>query len=235
MKRTSRTVRSASEREGPNRRASGAFFADAPGPNGSDFRKAADTISDAVETAYRVFDDYLRIGREFAEGRPLRRDGDPMTDKTTNPMTAAMQAWLDLAQYWMGPFMNTMGRAAGATRPDAWDVGGPDRNGGPRAAGNPAGHPVVSLDVSAHQPTRVKVDLHPGATVDRLSVQPLRPLDAEAAPPLEAVDVKTTDGGVVLSIVVPRDQPAGAYAGLLVDRDGKTAVGTVTVTVDAAP
>ena len=38
----------------------------------------------------------------------------------------------------------------------------------------------------------------------------------------------------VITVAVPRDQPAGSYAGLLIDRDRKTAAGTITVVVDAA-
>ncbi len=224
-----RTVRTPPTRVGPNRRASGAFSGAAPNGNGAEFSQAAGVIGDAVETAYRVFDDYMRWGREFAEGRRPRRDGEPMSDKATNPMTAAMQAWMDLTQFWMGPFMSAMGGAANMPRPDAWDFGGPDRPA-PRTTNAAA----VSLHLSAEQPTRVNVDLHPGAVADRLSAQPLRPLDNETAPPLDAVEMTATDAGVVLSIAVPRDQPAGSYAGLLIDRDRKTAAGTITVFVDAA-
>jgi len=230
MRRTARTIRPEPTRVRPFRRATRALVADVvPNGNGREFRQAADMIGDAVDTAYRVFDEYMKWGREYAQGRPGRRDGEPMTDKATNPMDAAVQAWMDLTRAWMGPFMSAMGAAANMPRPDAWDFGGPDRS--PPRGATP---PTVSLDVSAQQPTRVKVELHPGVTADRLTIQSLRPLDNETAPPLDAVELATTDGGITISIVVPRDQPAGSYAGLLVDREKRTAAGTVTIVVDAA-
>lgn len=135
--------------------------------------QAQDAINAAVETAYRVCDQYLQMGRSaasrFAAAEPMTSGDNMRNDPWSlpwpspwspgpqgNPVAMAMQFWQDMARMWMGyamPFMP--GMMPGRQSP--FDLGAPMRAGGappgapPMPSSPPGPAPLPQLDPSSAQ------------------------------------------------------------------------------------
>ena len=93
--------------------------------------------------------------------------------------------------------------------------------------------PSLALDVRASLPTRVSVELHPGAEQHQLAARTLRGMDP-SAPDIDQIHIETESSGLVLVVTVPPDQPEDNYVGLIVDAHTGDAKGTVNLRVGAA-
>jgi hypothetical protein len=221
-------------------------------------QNVAQVIDSAVQTAYRVIDEYLQQGWQTAGryygplGASPMGEGFPGGQDMANPpqqmMTTMMRFWTEMAQAWLGPYAQ-MGRNTGSD--SAWDRGAAGSPAAPRTA--PAspeasarvpsdassdastGALAVSVELSSQQPAEVTIHVQPGTDIAALSAQDLRAFDGDGKPALSAVRCEAVDGRLRVEVTVPRDQPVGVYSGALVDRARGEARGTVTVALRPMP
>jgi hypothetical protein len=199
-------------------------------------------IEQAVETAYRVFDGYMQRGREAAHRhhRP-EEPGGSVRYQGQDPSAMPMRYWMDLAQMWFG-FM--MPLAPWGMRGRSWDMGGgprdpdgrpphPTREGrewGERPQGPPDAKLALAVDVAAVQPVGVVVKLHDKDETRQLEARQLGPIHGDA-PPLTGIHFSQVDGHLRVQVTVPSDQPVGAYAGMITERETGSARGTLEVVI----
>ncbi|MCK6551032.1 hypothetical protein L6R52_34665, partial [Myxococcota bacterium] len=89
---------------------------------------------------------------------------------------------------------------------------------------------TVGVELASPRPARVVVDLSPAAAGRPLSALPLAAIDGSAKPALTGVKLTPGENGHVdVSVTIPADQPAGTYAGVVLDPERGTAAGTLTV------
>lgn len=195
-----------------------------------------DASYEAVNSAYRVIDEYMRQGQRFAEEFWLpSSDGSSANAQFPRMLERFLRSAGDMGTAWIE--MMTAG-----VRPPPADTGARG-TAGPFVAGRrpePPSEPAAevapaaagfSIAIESTRRVRVSVDASNGL------------LDTEALPLTGAdralahtrgpvVQIEATDGRTVLRVVVPEDQAAGAYHGVLLDRRSQRPVGTISVRVE---
>jgi hypothetical protein len=213
------------ERTGPIRGWSGIFGHRRPDGPGFD-----DVVTRSVELGYRVIDEYVQQGQRAAAGLRDRR-ADPVA------FTSDLQGLLGrMAQYtseFLGVWTEFVEVATrGAMMPGMMPTNGHAATPPPPASPAPAAADDAGLrvEVQCARPTEVAVDLRPHAAGTRLCVQGLRAMEP-GEPRLDGVTLHAGGPGQppVLRIVIPPEQPAGTYNGLVVEEDTSRPVGTVSV------
>lgn len=200
-----RVRRAPPERSGPLRAAHHAFRGPTKTP-------AQQTIETAVETAYRVYEDYVRWGRERAAQRNHGRMS--MGPKMLDPqaaMTQWMGMWQELYRAWMG--------ACGPLTQGAPGLFGFDAMAPFQAAAAAAPGPL-DLSIETSRRTRVSLGWLRAPSPGTLRAQLFR----EEGEGRLAVELDATS----LRLDVPPEQAAGTYSGVLRDTQGQQ-LGVLTV------
>lgn len=144
--------------------------------------------------------------------------GDPWA-QAWGPMAPMVAPWAQMMRMWtdaMAGFAPAWGAMAGP-----WL--------GAMGASSP-----VSILVSSEAPTQVRAEVRPGAERLTLRVDALRAQDESGAPALETVSIEPHGDGLRVSVMIPKDQPAGRYHGSILDPSGAVQ-GHVSVEVQSAP
>ncbi|HET7545654.1 MAG TPA: hypothetical protein VFK05_37560 [Polyangiaceae bacterium] len=90
---------------------------------------------------------------------------------------------------------------------------------------------TIAVSVVASRPVEVSVELNGAPELARLVATALRAAN-NAAPALAEPELRLSEGGAAsLRVVVPEQQAAGVYNGLLLDRESQRARGTITLVV----
>lgn len=202
-------------------------------------------LSDAVETGYRVYGEYVRQGQAAAQGfNPAASTSGAPGAPNAQPVDMqqlsqrVMQYGLDFAGLWFEMWTRMGGNASG------W----PPPASGPGAIRSEAPVPPVSpphetVDAAARGPVRISVCVvseHRAAATLEVRPGPPGPLVAHAlraegheAPPIRDVTIESSagDGAVTVTIGVPATQPPGVYNGMIVDGASSLPRGTVSVRV----
>ncbi len=162
------------------------------------------TVEAAVETAYRVYEDYVRWGRESAAQRAEGRT--TMGPKMLDPQSALTQwmgIWQEMYRAWMGAF-TPLGQAA----PGMFGFD-------PMTAFQPPTPQTSSFDLTVETSRRTRLSLTwlrpPGGGT--LRAQLIRE-EGEGRLALE-LDPSA------LRIEIPPQQPAGTYSGIVRDAKGE--------------
>ncbi len=225
------------EQPGPNRSASASFF---PGANAGGNGPNSGAVEKAVHTAYRVFDDYVQRAFQTASLYSPMDGRMPNMNEAQDMAGMAMKYWTEMAKNWFGPWTQ-FSSIMNPQSDSAWDLGNNPFMAAARAAAGAAGaapagatagsaaRVAISVEISASQPAEVIVELGDRTPSASLAAQPLQAIDGEGKPPLSAVTLELRDGKLCVTVTVPRDQPAGAYTGAIVDREKNQAIGTLTV------
>jgi hypothetical protein len=201
--------------------------------------RPAGIVEQSVETAYRVFAEYLERGQKAAARfGPLEPFSDGFASASKDLPGMTMRYFQDMAQMWLGPVAQLFPMAGGVfpgSRSDSpWDNGMPARN---QAAPEPAApmpeRQAFSIEVSSAHPTEVALDLKGRLDGQALSVQALHAVDGAGKPPLSAVSLVVSNDRLRISLVVPSDQPAGIYSGVVFDSAQRVGRGTLTVSIQA--
>lgn len=178
---------------------------------------AQEAAPGAVDSGYRVIEDYLSQGRAAAEQLGFGLSGGLATAGSFQALSASLfrdgLVWLE-----------HLAKLAGNL-----DVS----DGETRAEGPGGSEPVVKqtrLRVASRAPAEVDLRLYAEIPDEGLGVHPLRSVDSEA-PPLGDVGVERSDGDWLLSVHVPDEQPPGLYTAVLFDRSDGTIRGTVAIRV----
>lgn len=235
MSEKRRLKRETPRRTAPIRNATMAFRAPGAKPREGK-RGAAGIVEEAVDAAYRVFDEYMQRGRTAADRfSPQGAPGGPMRNDRPDMTWMAMRAWTDMAQMWMSwwaPWMSAYGMPPMPGMPrgaqGAWPAP-------PWAQPAPAGARVTPVvDVTADQPVEVSVELF-GDAHGHLNAPPLQPVDGRDAPPLAAISIAHERAHdqrrVRVRVTIPHDQPAGEYAGPILSQDASEPRGVLRVVV----
>lgn len=176
----------------------------------------AETVARGVRLAYRVIEEEIELGQRVARELNERSYGSgAMAGDFRDIGEAALQTWAKLGTAWL----ELLGSFTGSVRP------------GQHHGGEPAQRPgatEVWLDVTARQPVQVALDLHPHARGPLLVYELHAP--QRSSPPLADVHLDDVESGrpATLRLRVPPGQPAGQYAGVVVDGAGNVR-GTLAV------
>ena len=200
----------------------------------------------SVSDAYRLIDDYVRQGQRFAENLWLpfqsagrNQEAFHASGRMLRAMSDMTNAWLELMQQSVGGIDRGTERAPVGT---AGPFAAASRHAEPRAdapradaprADVPASPANCQLRVIVQSKGRVEVSLELQGSNDaaRLVATELRSLGA-GTEPVRDIAISFTDGDApALIIVVPDDQPAGVYNGLLLDRTSQRPCGTISLSI----
>lgn len=246
----SRFKRPELERSEPRRSFSGAFGPSPP---------AAEGVARGVDLGYRVIDDYLRQGQNFARtlfdrGTPDASASDPqrLAERMLHYASDLAAAWFEYVRVvgsgaatcppetGFGCVVPGAVSAAATGRADPFDIEPPPA-GSPidatavspaPTAPEPASGTRIALTLASKQPAEVVIDLKPGSAGSQLSAHDLRARDP-ALPRISGVLVASDAQSdlVTIEIQVPDDQPAAAYHGIILDEATNLPRGTLSLRV----
>jgi hypothetical protein len=204
--------------------------------------RAKETIARAVDAAYRVVEEHIREGRDYARSR-----GDDDFEAPVRGTGPSLRpAWLSGAG--LGAAAGEMVRLlfGGRPAPGAISIPAFDVESAPAAATVGAapssalardGTPdEIVVDLQSVQPARIAVKFDPPRpSPGSLTVQVLRPQGATGkALPRATVERDREAGVLTVRVRVPRGQPPGTYRALIIDGTTNTPCGSLSVTLAAA-
>ena len=190
-----------------------------------------DAVNSAVEAAYKVVEDNVREGR-LAAAR-LRTAGH-LTAETSPDVKAVagrlMHITKEIGSTWVDLFSAVLREPDVRALVDRLTSHDRPRTE-PTANGPSFTTPAVTQRLSSRKPIEVTLTaIGPGAIAGVPRIGALHALDD--SPAIQRVGFTMRDGGVLeLRISVPDDQPAGDYAGVVMDEGGHHAIGALTVRV----
>ena len=192
---------------------------------------ARDASYEALNSGYRIIDEYMRQGQRMAEDFWL-----PATDATGKaPEHMRMMerflrsagdmgsAWLEMMTQW--------------TRPAGADMS-PRGTAGPFTAGATNGHAAAeathpsALSIAIESSRRVRVSVDTQGRLEDIEASPLVSTD-RSLPPITTpcVEVEAETGRSILRIAIADEQPPGTYHGVLLNRRTQRPGGTITLQV----
>jgi len=185
---------------------------------------------EAINSAYRVIDEYMRQGQRLAEELWLPSSGFGGQGGAEVPRTIDrfLRSASEMGSAWLEMMAST---AAPAQKDEIRGTAGPfgagKRTDHSKGNGSPPG---LSIAIQSQRPVRIAVDAPAGLRDVQMSA--LIATD-HTLPPLTAAQIEIdAHGEAVLRIVVPPEQPPGRYHGVLLDRQSERPVGTATLTVE---
>lgn len=222
----------------PNRQSASMFL-----PNGGE------TVESGVNTAYKVYGDYLRRGQEAAQKQNGKADGRQNPWATPGVPWASMsaiplqmfRAWAQLASTWaelsMLPGASEGVRQMTKMVEDFWSMAGvsaPSTTTESEDAAKSKSAPSsvrCSVEIASAQPVEVDIEFDPPQGVVPM-IQRLHPLRGEA-PPLAGLEFEydPASGRAKLSLAVPPAQAQGRYVGTIFDDRDDRPCGTIKVRV----
>lgn len=188
---------------------------------------AASSLAEGVELAYSVIEKYIAEGRRTAEGlstqpyatRAANGNLQDILERMLRFQAEILPLWVEMltALAKVEPLRNGY-----TTSPSAR----PHRNGK-----NPAAT-VVPIEVVSIRPVQVLMELVPNSDTQSLVALALSSV-APGKPTLTQVSFvqDKAEGRVKLRVQIPDKQPAGTYAGVVVDRNSGEARGTLSVRI----
>ncbi len=188
-----------------------------------------DASYEAINSGYRIIDEYMRQGQRIAEDFWL-----PAQDAASKPpehvrmMERFLRSAGDMGSAWL-EMMTQWTRPAGADM-------SPRGTAGPFTAGGSNGHaaaeasPGAALSIAVESSRRVRVSVDAQGRLEDIEASPLVSTD-RSLPPIttSCVEVEADTGRAVLRIGVADDQPAGTYHGVLLNRRTQRPGGTITL------
>lgn len=199
---------------------------------------STDPIAQAVDTGYRVIEQYMRQGERVARQIGGQRTVDPARAVVSaqDRITEMTQMFSDMAGLWLELVQDVVQQ--GAARSTAGDA----HNGGPPAAsGNhggasepsPLSSAAVNLVLNSTLPVSGHVDLRPEYATAKLQVHDLRGTAADQPRITDVSFAPATDQTPARIVVrIPPDQPPGRYNAVLVEETGGRLAGTISVIID---
>jgi hypothetical protein len=234
-----KTAKSAQTNGVPPPNGKGASRAGEPG-----WTDARDASYEAINSGYRVIDEYMRQGQRLAEEFWLPSPDAPDAKGVGSDFTRMMDRFLRSAGDMGGAWLEMMTQW---TQAPGRDAGGPRGTAGPFSAGTvPSGAGAsasgpdrgaaplgVSFTVETSKRVRLSVDARTlsARLSGRVALHALVCSNPEVRPIASATLEPDPAGGASLRVIVPDDQPAGTYYGVLVDTGTGQPGGTVTLTV----
>lgn len=187
---------------------------------------AASSLAEGVELAYSVIEKYIAEGRRTAEGlsthpyatRPANGNLQDIMERMLHFQAEILPLWVEMLSTLVKvePLRNGYGTSPSAS---------PHTNGKSRTSTT-----AVPIEVASIRPVQVSMELIPNCDTQSLVALALSSV-APGKPALTKVSFvrDKAEGRVKLRVQIPDKQPAGTYAGVVVDRDSGEARGTLSV------
>jgi hypothetical protein len=197
---------------------------DASQPDPPDLGEATRSTSDSVAAAYRLIRKHVEEGRQAA----AQLSNSPSSARSVSDPLQQLGERIVSLQGEILPLLMDVLRSLVKAVP-ATDADAPRKEGKASADGEPYARSLV-LDLVCRRPLEVAVEIPQHSA--NLVTPGLHALDGNK-PALKAVSFLTDDGDgrMRLRIVVPEDQEAGVYSGVIVDRTSGELRGTLTVRI----
>lgn len=196
---------------------------------------------EAVNNAYRVVDEYVRQGQQFAEQfwLPGARTGSMGMQDVTRVFERFLRsagdtgaAWLEMMSQWSSSPADGGGAPTGTAGP--FGAGRETRaREAPDVRHGAAGATGLSVVVESSRRFRISVDLHPSAERADLDLRELTTAD-RSLPAITDIHLQTdsSDSRLTIRVRIPDGQPPGVYNGLLVARGTQRPAGTVSLSLE---
>lgn len=203
-------------------------------------------ISNVVQTSTEVIEDQIRAGQVAAErlrdglanSKELNHDVNMLVENLVATTKDVGATWLDL--------LSIVVRSIGTQKPKPGN-GGPRPMPGPTTEVGTSGSATTISSVTPADPTMSAVPpqiIVKGARVKNVALD-LRPPSPRFVPIIHQLmasdpnhslasvrfEARPDEHRLVLTVTVPRDQPAGTYTGVIVDSTSNEPGGTISVTV----
>ncbi len=196
-------------------------------------------VENGVRNAYAVIDDYMKRGFEAARGNPNPfSPRGQMSDSFGNPnnplgsMAPLMEQWMSVMRVWVDAWTNLVPGMAQAGFPGAGFAFGQQDKPAPA---NPQSSPTaLTIKVTSAKPTEIIANLQPGSDGMGLRADPLAALGFSAAA-LDQVAFTRENGRLVMAVVIPGGQPAGAYRGTVRRIADSAPMGDMLVVISDPP
>ncbi len=207
--------------------------------SGRDESKAKETIARAVDAAYRVVEEHIREGRDYARSR-----GEEDAEAPAGGAGPSLRpAWLSAAG--LGSAVGEIVRlffggrpAPGAIRVPGFDVAeeaSASRTTGlstasERDSDDPSA--AIVVDVQSAQPTQIALKLDRRPPTESVTLQALRRQGGVGKRlPRATLERDPAANVLTVRVRVPRGQPPGVYSGLIVDGTTNTPCGSLSITL----
>jgi hypothetical protein len=194
--------------------------ADDSGSSAKGSASAGDPIADGVKRAYQVIDRYINEGRrvagQFAGANSTAAASAPgnlqsLFEQMMRRQTELLPLWLEM----LGALGAVERPSVAPSHPDAATANGVAR---------------IAIEVSSRAPVQVELDLRERPPIGELAIPGLHRVEGES-PPIKDIAFVSDSGADVLRIRVPDDQPAGVYAGVIVNRKSGHPCGSLIIRV----
>ena len=187
---------------------------------------ATSPLAEGVELAYSVIEKYIAEGRRTAEGLSTQPYATRAANGNLQDLLERMLRFqAEILPLWVEALATLVKveplRNGHEMSPRAW----PHSNGK-----NPKATTAMPIEVNSTRPVQVSVELVPNSDTQSLVALALSSV-APGRPALTKVSFvrDRAVGRVKLRVQIPDKQPAGTYAGVVVDRDSGEARGTLSV------
>ena len=222
-----------------------------PGAGGMpplDSQSWSDSVARGVDLGYRVAEEQIRQAQEMAQRFAPQADA-PMdsSDELWDMLRRALRYSEDMA----GLLFQFLGSLT--DRPELRDylrsAANQERRGDPTMGRHASGSAVgtearphstaapeqsMAVEVQCSRPTRVRVQLDPGIGGGQLICHGLHPVplgdEVPDSPPLRDVRI-LSEGDRILILEIMDEQPAGRYAGAIVDQRSQLPCGSISVEI----
>ena len=203
-----------------------------------------DAVSHGVTLGYQVIEEHIRQGQRIARqinSRPYNVKGTgndvrELLEQLMRDSTNILSLWLNL----LSSFAGNSNLVRQFSRSSSKDPSSSEREAfhqtTPPGEEPTARDTTVSVEIRAHGPTQVTVNLSPRAEQLFLATPGLHAMSAEKPPLTDITFLPGLDGNPAqLRIQVPQGHPPDLYTGVLIDRATGLPQGTLSVRIVDQP
>jgi len=238
---TKRVRREPPTRTGPNRNWSTLFrgadaWSDQMRDSDSDMdtgrkqkRPIEGVAAEAVEKGYKVIEEQIRQGQQFAREFAERTSASGIGDAVSSDLVERLMSfYTDLGALWFEMVESI------ARNPAVADLLPGRRKQHTNGHANGNGHSNVPIEINSSRPVDIKMSLDMGALAPGGApiIVDLRAMDTRKP---AITDIRFDEGNdewsPVLRIRVPESQPADIYSGVIIDSSTNQPIGTMCVRV----
>jgi hypothetical protein len=197
-------------------------------------------VSHGVSLGYQVIEEYLQQGRRIAQQINNRaynvkgtgNEARGLLEQLMRESANILSLWLNLLSSFTGNADLVRQFSRTGQNDPASSEREPHHQATPSGAESTPRETTVSVEIRAHGPTQVMVNLSPRAEQLFLATPGLHAMSAEKPPLTDVTFLPGLDGNPAqLRIHVPQGHPPDLYTGVLIDRTTGLPQGTLSVRI----